>query len=101
MIGDHSQGRSSALAELCRQWHIAELAVFGSVARGDDSANSDIDLLVRFEPDEQWSLLDLAKMVIDFENFFGRSVDLVEERQLVNPFKRKAILEGRRILYAA
>ena len=39
------------LAELCRRWKVRELALFGSVLREDFSADSDVDLLVSFEPD--------------------------------------------------
>ncbi len=89
------------LAELCRRWRISELAVFGSAARGEVQPASDVDLLVRFHADEHWSTLDLAKLIIELEYLFGRPVDLVEEKNLVNPFKRQAILSDRRILYAA
>lgn len=89
------------LAEVCRRWRIAELAVSGSVVRDDAGPESDIDLLVSFEAGDHWSTLDLARLIIELENLLGRKVDLVEERSLKNPFKRRAILEDRRILYAA
>ena len=41
---------SDRLAEFCRRWKVTELALFGSAARGDLRADSDIDLLVTFEP---------------------------------------------------
>ena len=89
------------VARLCRRWRIAELSLFGSAARGEAGPDSDIDLLVRFEEGEAWSTLDLARLVIELEQLLGREVDLVEERALENPFKREAILAGRRVLYAA
>lgn len=89
------------LAELCRRWRIAELAVFGSAARGEVRPTSDVDLLVSFHAGEHWSTLDLAQLIIELEKLLGRQVDLVEEKNLVNPFKRRAILSDRRILYAA
>ncbi|MCK9900128.1 nucleotidyltransferase domain-containing protein [Frankia sp. Cpl3] len=47
--------RDSRIAEVCRRYGIAELSVFGSVARGDDTDESDVDLLYVLAPDlEAW-----------------------------------------------
>jgi len=51
------------------------VAIFGSVARGDETPESDIDLLVEFEPGA--SLLDLARIKLDIEDSIGRTVDVV------------------------
>ncbi len=51
------------LAAFCQRWRIAQLDVFGLVLRDDFNAASDADLLVTFEPDAAWSLLDhVAKL---------------------------------------
>lgn len=89
------------LAEFSRRWKVTELALFGSVLRADFGADSDVDILVTFEPDAQWSLFDLATMQQELADMFGRPVDLVEEAALRNPFRRQAILRGKRTLYAA
>ncbi len=57
------------------------MKVFGSVARGDDGPDSDIDLLV--EPADDASLFDLAQLEIDLEDLLGRPVDVVSRRALV------------------
>ena len=44
------------LAALCRHWRIRQLRLFGSVARGEARPDSDIDLMVDYEPDADWSL---------------------------------------------
>lgn len=54
--------------------------IFGSVARGDAGQESDVDLLVRFEPGR--SLLDLVGIQQDLEEFLGCKVDVVSERAL-------------------
>ena len=54
--------------------------VFGSVARGDTSPNSDVDFLVEFEPGR--SLVDLSGLLIDLEELLGCEVDVVTERGL-------------------
>jgi len=47
------------LADLCRRYRVRELSVFGSAARGDIRAESDIDLLVDFLPDFEWTFLTM------------------------------------------
>lgn len=53
---------NESLARLCRRWRIAELSLFGSVARGTAKADSDVDLLATFESDAPWSTLDLVDL---------------------------------------
>lgn len=50
------------IAAFCERWHVRELALFGSVLRGDFRPQSDVDVLVSFAPDAGWSLLDLVDM---------------------------------------
>lgn len=89
------------LEAFCRRWRIAELSVFGSTARGEAGPGSDIDVLVRFEPDAPWSAFDLIEMRDALEDLWDRPVDLVEEAGLRNPFRRAAILKERRRLYTS
>jgi predicted nucleotidyltransferase len=89
------------LAGLCRRWQIAELALFGSVLRGDFGPASDIDVLVTFAPEATHSLFDLLALQDELQEFFGRPVDLVEKRALRNPFRRHEILRTAQVLYAA
>lgn len=85
----------------CQRWQIAELALFGSVLREDFSPESDIDVLVTFEPEARWSLFDLVDMRDELEALLGRSVDLVTRGGLRNPFRRHEILTSRQVVYAA
>jgi predicted nucleotidyltransferase len=71
------------------------LKVFGSVARGEDRPDSDIDFLVEFEPDA--SLLDLIGLQQDIEALLGRRADLVTPNG-VSPFLRERILSEARSL---
>ncbi len=52
-------------------------------------------------PEAQWSLLDLVEMREELQEIFGREVDLVEREGLRNPFRRRAILSQRAIIYEA
>ncbi len=85
--------------ELCRKWKVVEMALFGSVLRDDFRADSDVDVLVTFAPDAPWSLWDLVEMHDDLRDAFGREVDLVEQRSLVNPFRRRSILRSKQVIY--
>lgn len=85
----------------CRKWKIVELALFGSVLREDFGPESDVDVLVRFDPDAPWDLWDLIDMRDELHVLFGREVDFVEERSLRNPFRRRSILRTKKVIYAA
>jgi predicted nucleotidyltransferase len=92
------------IAELCHHWKIAQLSIFGSALRDDFRPDSDIDLLVRFKPDAEWSLLDQARMERELEELLGRKVDLVSHAAIEkspNWIRRKEILESSRPIYAA
>ena len=88
------------IARLCARWKVRELSLFGSVAAGRSTARSDVDLLVTFRPRSGWNLLDFVRLKEELEELFGRPVDLVDEGALANPFRRKSILEARKVLYA-
>jgi len=79
---------------------VTEFALFGSILREDFHPESDVDVLVSFAAEARWSLWDLAEMQLELEGIFGRSVDLVENGALRNPFRRQAILSTREIVYA-
>lgn len=89
------------LAEFCRKYRIRKLAVFGSVLREDFRPDSDVDVLVEFEPKASHSLFDLARMESELAELFHRKVDLVEVSALKNPFRRHEILRTQQIVYDA
>lgn len=92
------------LAAFCRRWKIRELAAFGSVLREDFRADSDIDLLVSFDPDANWGLLDQARMEEELGEVLGRKVDLVSRRAIErspNWIRRKTILESAETIHVA
>ena len=89
------------IADFCRKWKVTELALFGSVLNRDFRPDSDIDVLVSFSDDAQWSLFDLVRMQDELKEVFGREVDLVEKAALRNPFRRYSILRSKEVIYAA
>ena len=92
------------IAGFCRRWKIAELALFGSVLRGDGGPQSDLDLLVTFAPEAEWSLLDHVAMELELSGLLGRRVDLVNRRAIErseNWIRRTAILSTAQPVYVA
>jgi predicted nucleotidyltransferase len=88
------------IATFCRKWHVAELGLFGSVLRDDFRSDSDVDVLVTFEPDAGLGLFEFVRMGRELSEILGRHVDLVERAGL-KPALRQEILATTELLYAA
>jgi len=86
------------LVELCRQNDVATLAVFGSAARREATAESDIDLLVEFA--KRKSLLDLVALERRMSAALGKRVDLLTEAA-ISPYLRDRIKRDLRVIYEA
>jgi uncharacterized protein len=93
--------QKGVIEAFCRKWQIDEFSLFGSVLRDDFSPESDIDVLIEFSKQADWSLYEWVEMKEELESLFDRKVDLVSKEGLKNPFRRKAILSSREVLYAA
>jgi len=92
--------RNETLAEFCRQWHIRRLSLFGSALRADFGPDSDIDLLVEFEPDHTPSLFEVARMERELSGKLGgRKVDLRTAEDLSRYF-RKQVQREAKVQYA-
>ncbi|MDP2937391.1 MAG: nucleotidyltransferase domain-containing protein [Dehalococcoidia bacterium] len=89
------------IADFCRRWRIAELALFGSVLGEEFGPDSDVDVLVTFASDAHLSSFDLIRMKEELQTIFGREVALVEKAALRNPFRRKTILNNLEVIYAS
>lgn len=95
---------SEQITDFCRRWKIQRLAVFGSAAAGKLRPDSDIDLLVTFSPDSEWSMFDHYQMEEELTHLLGREVDLVSIKaaeENVNPICRREIIKSARQIYAA
>ncbi len=92
------------LHSFCEQHDIAELALFGSVLRDDFNQESDIDLLVSYQPAAKRGLLEKMRMVEELEGLFQRKVDLVSKKAIEgssNWIRRRNILESAEVIYVA
>jgi predicted nucleotidyltransferase len=82
----------SALAEFCQHNHILKLAFFGSVLRDDFRSDSDVDMLVEFEPGREPGLLGLAKLERELSPLIGnRKVDLRTSEDLSRYFRDEVV----------
>ena len=86
------------LIELCRQNDVTRLGVFGSMARGEATEQSDIDLLVEFSTRK--SLLKLVGLERQMSLAVGRKVDLLTEAAL-SPYLRDRIKQEVQVIYEA
>lgn len=80
------------LAAIASESGARDIRIFGSVARGEERPNSDIDFIVTLEPGR--TLLDLARLEMRLETLFGRPVDVVTESGLREPVRRAALREA-------
>jgi uncharacterized protein len=82
----------AALAAYCKKQHIRRLAVFGSALRPDFRADSDIDVLVDFEPGQEPGLLGIARMERELSPVLGgRKVDLRTPEDLSRYFRDQVV----------
>lgn len=88
----------------CRKWQITELSLFGSILRDDFRADSDVNLLVTFEPGIQWGILELLEMEEELKAITGRRVDIVNRKSIEasgNWIRRDSILGSAMPYYVA
>lgn len=84
--------RREEILLVAAQYGASRVRVFGSVARGDASMDSDVDLLVQFEPGA--TLLRHAALVRKLKNIIGRDVQVVSERALRPRIRDRVIQEA-------
>lgn len=72
-----------------------DVRLFGSVARGEEGRDSDVDFLVALEPGR--TLLDLSRLELDLERLLGRRADVVTESGLREPVRSTAVREAVRV----
>ncbi|MGE5342537.1 MAG: nucleotidyltransferase family protein [Candidatus Omnitrophota bacterium] len=90
-----------AIIDFCNRWEVKEFSIFGSILRDDFGPQSDVDVLLSFSKDSKWGLFELVDMKEELESIFGREVDIVEKEGMKNPFRMNAILQNRKVIYAA
>ncbi len=96
--------KKEELVELCQQFGVARLEVFGSASTDTfDSGSSDVDFLVEFLPDQglgPW-MAHYFHLRSALQNCLGCKVDLVMPQAMTNPYFIREVNRTRRLLYAA
>jgi uncharacterized protein len=81
------------ILETAKRHGARNVRIFGSVARGDDDEESDLDFLVEMEPGR--SLLDHAALLLDLEMLLGRKVDVLSEKGIKTRIRERVLREAR------
>ena len=100
MAFDLDQLPRERIAEFCRQYRIRRLAVFGSALREDFTSESDVDVLVEFEPSARVGL-GFFSIQEELSELLGRKVDLSTEGFLSKYFRDEVLAEAKSIYVAA
>lgn len=87
---------TTKLIEICSKNDATMIGIFGSMARGQATPQSDIDVLVRFS--KRKSLLTLVKLERELSTALGRKVELLTEAA-ISPYLRDRIKQGLRVIY--
>ena len=88
------------LAEFCRRYGVRELSLFGSALRDDFGPDSDLDILVEFDPSAEVGFITLSRMQRELAALLGRRVDLVPKQGLKEKIRRH-VLDSAEVIYAA
>jgi len=88
------------IKDFCRRYQVQRMALFGSVLRDDFRPDSDIDILVVFDPSAFVTFMTLGKMKRELSEIFQREVDLIPQEGL-KPAIREAVLSSTQEVYAA
>lgn len=92
---------TAALSEFCERYGVREVSLFGSVLRDDFDEHSNVDVMLEFKPGAGFTFDNTPDIIDDLTEMFGRRVDVIEGRCIRNPYRREAIMNSRRVIYAA
>ena len=91
------------IAAFCDRWQVAEFSLFGSVLRDDFRPDSDIDVMVQFQPKAHPTFAMLEQMEVELTKLFHRNIDLITRQGIEasrNYLRRQAILSSAKVIYA-
>ena len=89
---DSIRQHRDAILALARQYGAHDVRIFGSIARGDATEASDLDLIVHFDPDR--SLFDHGGLLMDLQDLLGVKVDVIDEEGMRPRFRQHVMKEA-------
>jgi hypothetical protein len=98
MVIMSTQTMTQLIAEYFKTQPVLKAWIFGSYARGEETPESDVDILVEFDKDARVSLMKHAGMIVDLEQKLNRPIDLVVNGTLL-PFARKSADQDKILIY--
>lgn len=103
MISPDVIRHQAEIEQLCRTYHVRRLELFGSAATGHERpGESDLDFLVEFEPMPPGTYAKTYFGLLHaLEDLFARSIDLVVDSTIENPYFRESVDESKVLIYAA
>ncbi len=84
-------------AELKKQ-PVVKAWLFGSYSRGEETKDSDVDILVEYDPNSRISLMTISRIMVALSEAIGKKVDLVEEGHLL-PFAQESVERDKILIY--
>ncbi len=91
------------VTEFCHKWQVTEFTLFGSVLRDDFRPDSDIDIMVEFDPAACPTFSTLDRMEAELKIIFDRDIDLITRQGIAssrNYLRRHEILSSAQVIYA-
>ena len=98
LLQKHLSINPAAIAEICRKYGLREFSIFGSVLRDDFRADSDVDVLIEFEPGKTVDFFTFIDMQDELSDLLGYEVDLNTPNFLSRYFRDK-VVQNARVLY--
>ena len=99
MVRSNIELNQKALGGFCRRHHISKLSLFGSVLTDRFGPDSDVDVLVEFQPGRTPTLIGMAALELELSELLGRTADLRTEAELSRYF-RDEVVRGAELQYA-
>lgn len=93
-----TQAMTQQIAEYLKTQPVVKAWLFGSFARGEETADSDVDILVEYEKGAHISLLTISHMMGELEKSTGRRIDLIEDGCLL-PFAVESANRDKKLIY--
>lgn len=97
----HVELPMAKIEAFCRRYGVEEFCLFGSVLRDDFGPESDIDVMLKFQPGHGFTFENTPDIQDELEAMFGRRVDVIEKGRIRNPIRHKAIMNSYQVVYAA